>query len=131
MRIPCPHPDDERGVTLVELVIAMTVIAIGVLAVCQMMPLGSRGQTHDRLRTQAGNYAQQRVEELTAVTWTDASMALGRHPASGDEVVGSFHRIYTVSAMNPPLDNLRKVFVQVTWNSAKAETISATTYLRR
>jgi len=131
MRPPRPQVRDERGVSLVELVVALTVIAVGVLAVCQMMPAGARGQTRDRMRTQAGNYAQQQLEVMSTYTWSNTGMSLGRHPDTGADTVGAFRRLYTVDAMSSPLDNLRKVVVQVTWTSARPETVSATTYLRR
>lgn len=127
-------PAGERGVTLVELMVALTVIAIGVLAMAQMFPAGTRGQTRDRMRTQASGYAQQTIEDLSARGINDASMSIGRHPATGVDSLGtlkSFRRVYTVRQMTAPLDNLYQVSVKVTWASASTETVTATTYLRQ
>jgi Tfp pilus assembly protein PilV len=135
MTRPLPHPHAaERGVTLVELVFALSMIAIGVLAMTQLLPAGARGQNRDRLRTQASGYAQQEIEELNARGVTDAAMTTGRHPATGADTLGTLHtylRFYTVTQMASPLDNLFKVAVSVTWTSARPETINATTYMRQ
>ncbi len=127
-------PASERGVTLVELMVALTVIAIGVLAMTQMFPAGTRGQTRDRMRTQASGFAQQTLEDLSAKGISDAAMTVGRHPASGVDTLGTlgtFLRSYTVTHLAAPLDNLYQVSVKVTWTTSRAETVTATTYLRQ
>ena len=124
----------ERGVTMVELMVALAIIGIGVLAMVQLFPAGTRGQTRDHMRTQASGYAQQELEDLSARGVFDAAMTAGRHPTAGVDSLGtlkSFYRFYTVNQMASPLDNLFKVAVCVTWNSAHPETVTATTYVRQ
>lgn len=126
--------DVERGVTMVELMVALAIIAIGVMAMVQLFPAGTRGQTRDHMRTQAGAYAQQEIEDLSARGVNDAAMSAGRHPASGADSLGTpstFRRYYNVTQMASPLDNLFKVAVCVTWMTAHPETVTATTYLRQ
>src|SRR5205085_2750395 len=48
----------EAGSSLVELLIALVVIALGVLAVAQLFPAGSRGQNRERMLSAANHYAQ-------------------------------------------------------------------------
>jgi prepilin-type N-terminal cleavage/methylation domain-containing protein len=127
--------DSARGATLVELLVALVVLAIGVLAVAQLFPASSRGQTRDRMRTAGSNYAQDKIEELETLTWIDAALSVGRHPAGiTNEILGSsgkWQRSYTVEAMAAPMDNLRRVTVVVTWTVVKPETVNAITYVRR
>ena len=125
----------ERGTTLIELMVALVVVALGVLAVSQLFPAGARTQTRERMTSQANLYAQQQLEQLSVKTWGDPAMTVGRHPAgTATESLGngSYERWYDVTAMAAPLDNLRRVTVSVRWNwMGNPRTVTATTYLRR
>ena len=134
--MPAPHPDrsPERGTSLAELMIALVVLSIGLLAVAQLFPAGSRGQVQDRMLTTASYYAQEKVEQLVNVAWSDDSLAVGRHPTGTATVSlgsGQWHRYYQVDQMDPPLDNLKKVTVNVSWTFQGARSVTATTYVRR
>ena len=127
-----PRPA-ERGATLAELMVALVVLAVGILAVAQLFPAGSRGQVQDRMISSANYYAQQKVEELLNVPWSDAQLAGGRHPAAAadDEVLGAWKRHYDVLILDPPLDNLKKVTVTVSWEFQGSRSVATTTYIRR
>ena len=123
----------ERGASLIELMIALTVLAVGVLAVAQLFPAGSRYQVRDRLRTEASQLAREKIEQLEVLDWADPDLAAGRHPAGAPEnlgSVGALHRYYDVAGMAAPLDNLKQVTVRVTWTQVRACTVQAVTYVR-
>ena len=67
--------------SLIELCIALVVLAIGILAVGRLFPAGARAQAQDRLLISANYYAQEKVESLTGLSWADAALTDGRHPA--------------------------------------------------
>jgi prepilin-type N-terminal cleavage/methylation domain-containing protein len=125
----------ERGITLIELMVALVVLTIGVLAVGGLFPAGTRGQLADRMLTTGSYYAQEKIEALTPLTWTDPDLTDGRHPAGvTNELLGStgsWQRFYQVATLAAPLDNLKKVTVTVQWNFQGAHSVTATTYLRR
>jgi len=127
----------ERGMSLIELCMALVMLTIGLLAAAQFFPAGSRSMTHDRLNSAASLYVQQKVEQLTGLDWTDPLLTLGRHPAGSTyEVVGSgnnlWQRFYIVSAMPAPLDNLRMINVGVAFNfQGRRDTVTSVTYVRR
>jgi len=125
----------ERGATLLELMVALTVLAVGVLAVAQLFPAGSRSQVRDRLRTEASQLAREKIEQLEVIDWMDPALVAGRHPAGGAVEtlgnVGALGRYYEVGLMAAPLDNLKRVTVHVTWNHVQACSVQAVTYLRR
>lgn len=130
------HDRHERGTTLVEMLIALVVLAIGILAVGRMFPTGARSQVRDRLLVGANYYAQEKVEQLTGLSWTDASLSVGRHPggtATESLGGGQWTRFYQVSAMAAPLDNLKKIDVTVSYRGAglTPRTVTATTYVRQ
>ncbi len=129
-----PHPvRGERGITLVEVLIAIVVLSIGILAVGQLFPAGSRSQVRARMTTSAGYYAQEKLEELACLTFTAPDLNPGRHPASGTEPVGStgqWGRFYELTTMAAPLTNLKRVTVTVQW-AGGSRSVSTTTYVRR
>jgi Tfp pilus assembly protein PilV len=125
---------DEHGSTLIELMIALVMLTVGILAVGQLFPAGSRSQLQSRMTTAGNYYAQEKLEQLAACSWTDASLTDGRHPASGSEALGSmgqWHRFYEVSTMASPLNNLKKVTVTVQWTFQRDRSVTSTTYVRR
>jgi prepilin-type N-terminal cleavage/methylation domain-containing protein len=124
----------QRGMTLIELMVALVVLTIGVLAVGRVFPAGSRGQLQDRMLTAGNYYAQQQAEELQGRTWSDPDLSVGRHPASGDVALGSsgqWHRFYQVDLLTAPLDNIKRVTVTVNWTFMGSRSVTATIYLRR
>ena len=125
---------DERGSTLIELMIALVMLTVGILAVGQLFPAGSRSQLQARMTTSGNYYAQEQLEKLAGSAWTDASLTAGRHPASGFEALGSsgqWRRFYQVEAMAAPLGNLKKVTVTVQWVYLGNRSVTSTTYVRR
>lgn len=70
--------ENERGFTLVEAVVAMMVCTIGLVAMAELMAVTLRLQQLGRNSTSAVRLAQDRVDELTTLSFTTApSMACG------------------------------------------------------
>jgi type II secretory pathway pseudopilin PulG len=133
VHIPHSAPrHSERGTSLAELMIALIVLSIGLLAVAQLFPAGSRSQLRDRMLTTANYYAQEKIEQFVNLPWTDTALDLGRHPAgTATENLGQWQRFYEVELLDPPLENLKKVTVTVTWKNQGSRSVTATTYVRR
>ena len=125
----------ERGITLVEMMIAILVLTTGVLVLGRLIPAATRGQITDKMMTQASAYSQQKVEFLQTLSWSDAALTDGRHPsATTNEPLGTngqWQRSYEVTTLAAPLDNLKKITVTVSWAFVGAHSVTATTYLRR
>ena len=123
----------ERGASLVDLMVGLMMLAIGVLMVGQLFPAGQRGQNRDRMMTSGNLFAQEKLEALRLLNWSDPELVNGRHPVATNEVLegGSWERYYEVETMAAPLDNLKKVTVTVTWNAQGRRSLSTATYIRR
>jgi prepilin-type N-terminal cleavage/methylation domain-containing protein len=123
----------ERGISLMELLIALTVFSIGALALSQLFPAGARSQLRTQLRTEAGQYSREKIEQLEALSWSDTALTAGRHPggAATEKLssVGTLARFYQVDSLTGFTD-LKRVTVSVVWWSAKRCTVQAVTYLR-
>ena len=124
----------ERGSSLAELMVALVILSIGLLAVAQLFPAGARGQSQDRMMTIANYYAQETIERLSNLDWSHTDLTAGRHPAgTATESLGTsgaWQRHYQVTQMAAPLDNLKKVTVTVAWK-AGTKSVTATTYYKR
>ena len=133
-----PHPTsqaDQRGTSLIELMIALVVLSLGILAIAQMFPAGARGQARDRMVTAGSYYADEQLEQLNRLPWSDPALTTGRHPPGMATVdlgaTGKWHRYYEVTTLPAPLDNLKRVTVTVTWDFMGTRSVQATTYMRR
>ncbi len=122
--------------SLMELLIALVVLSVGLIAVAQMFPAGARAQAQDRLVMGANYYAQEQLETITNRSWSDPLLTDGRHPAgSATESLehGQYKRWFQITTMTGSLSNLKKVDVTVTYQGAgrSARSVTATTYVRR
>ena len=123
--------ENERGVSLIELMVALVVVSVGVLSVFQLFPVGMRSQSNDRVFSKATHFAQQELERLSGLAYGDVDLTIGTHPlGSPESIAGGFQRSYVVSTLDEPLENVKKVDVTVTW-SGGAKSTHAVTYVRR
>lgn len=121
----------ERGATIIEMMIALVVLAIGILAVGQLFPAGSRGQQKDRMFTTANMLAHEQLETLRAVKWSDPSLTVGVHGPDSVGTARQYARSYVVAPMPAPMDQVRRVDVTVSYTFLRPRTVTATSYIRR
>jgi Tfp pilus assembly protein PilV len=121
----------QRGASIVELMVALVVLAIGILAVGQLFPAGTRGQQKDRMFTTANMLAHEKLEDLRAVSWSAADLTAGTHGPDSVGVHKQFLRSYVVTAMAAPMDQVKRVDVTVNYTYLRPRTVTATTYIRR
>lgn len=64
----------ERGFTLIEVLVAMGILATGLLAVSAAQLYAMRGGRTGRHTTEAAELAQTQIEELNRLAWTDPNL---------------------------------------------------------
>jgi type IV pilus modification protein PilV len=125
----------ERGFTLIEIMIAIAVFSIGVLAIATMQTKAVQGNAHAKRITTAGTWAQDKVERFISLPYFFPS-APDHHPdlvdKDGDGEAGlddatagtadyiesqDFYTICWNVAHNCPVDNTKTIRVIVTWAS--------------
>ena len=84
----------QQGVTLIELMMALVILSIGLMAVSQLFPAGVRGQVRDRLFSSGNYYAQEKLEEVAGKNWSDPELSLGRHPVANFETLGLTNALF-------------------------------------
>src|SRR5687767_8940993 len=69
-----PMLNNERGFTLVEAIVAMVVCTVGLVAMAELMAVTLRLQQLGRNSTSAARLAQDKVDELTTMTFDTTSL---------------------------------------------------------
>lgn len=60
---------DQSGFSLVEVIVATLILAVGLMAVAQLFALSTKGNTSARANTFTVMLAEQKMEQLRALTW--------------------------------------------------------------
>jgi len=125
----------ERGISLVEILIALVVLSVGIMAIGSVFPTGTRTQVQTRMQSSANYFAQLKLEELRAIPWNDPALNAGRHPAgSVCDTLGAskaWLRFYQVDQFAAPLQDLKRVSVNVSWTYHGTRSVIDTIYVRK
>ncbi len=111
---------NARGFSIVELLVAITIIAIGVLAVAGLMPLARRSTIQSGDVTRAIEYAQQKMEELKNLEYEEV--------ISGSDSTGIFRRSWIVDE-DIPMEDMKRITTKVTWITGSQDTVELVTYI--
>jgi prepilin-type N-terminal cleavage/methylation domain-containing protein len=102
----------ESGFSLIEIMVAVIIFAIGVLGLAALFPMAMRNVNQGAMITRATQCAQGKIEDLL-----DAGIGT---VGSGADTVGLFHRSWT-AAPDSLADGLTTVRVSVLWESGGIE----------
>ena len=134
--LPPRKPSAQGGFSVIELMVALTVLGIGIIGLANVFPYGSQTQVKDRLRTSGADLAQQKMEQLRTVAWSDANLTDGTHPSNVGETLtlsseGNFNRIWFVTTQAGTFSDMKLVTVRVRWTYPRPDSVDLTTYFRR
>jgi prepilin-type N-terminal cleavage/methylation domain-containing protein len=109
----------NRGFSLIEVLVAIAIFAIGILAVAKMQYWNVRSNTTGNITTQATMLARQKIEELKSLDFAETDMGLGNHSDSNNPIDenGNAGGIYTRQwdVTNPLGGSTRQIQVTVSW----------------
>ena len=115
----------ERGFTLIEVLVAMSILATGLLAVSAAQLYAMRGGRSGRHTTDAAEIAQTQIEELNRLAWDDANLAptggwaaaVTRDRSVGTDGVAVIEQTYTLTWRITNLNNwVKTIDVRVDWD---------------
>ena len=75
---------EEHGFTLIEVMIAIAIFSIGIMATWALQNGSTRGNTKARYLTSASTYAADRLERLIQLPYTHADLTAGPHTPALD-----------------------------------------------
>ena len=101
----------KKGFTLVELMVAVAILAIAAIGIFQAYTTGFQAMADSKDRTVATNIAQKKLEEVK----NSVSVAYPYYSIGYSELNGKTFTIITVT--NPKEDNLEQVIVTVSWKN--------------
>jgi prepilin-type N-terminal cleavage/methylation domain-containing protein len=102
----------ERGFGLIELLMALVVLSVGVLALSAAIPLGLNriGASHDH--TEASELASECAEQLLATPYFDDDLEAGDHTDPANPHSGVYHVLWTVED-NQPMADCKRITITV------------------
>jgi type IV pilus assembly protein PilV len=122
---------NQRGFSLLEILIGIAILSIGILAVAGLQITSIRGNSFSDNMMQASILGQDRLEELKALSLLQNPEAL--RPGTFDDgaitIRGTnFSRVYTVTAHpSPDLPESRVIRVTVGWRDTSDHSVSFST----
>ena len=82
-------PSDDRGLTLVEILIALVVISVGLVGIAIVVPVSSEAIQHGGQLSRATFLAEQTIEQARMATWTSTPAVDCLGVSSGDGAAGA------------------------------------------
>lgn len=104
----------EKGVTLVEIMVAVTVFAVGLLAVAMMLDTAIQYNSSARLMTEATEIAQFQMEQLMSSPYDDADLDEAYSPYG--PIIVSNHSVTWTVQENVPMAKMKTINLKVAWN---------------
>jgi len=119
----------EKGIGLIEIIIAMLIFAIGITAAIRTLPVSNVATTRARNLTMSTNLAQQKIEELMGAPFNDAELTAGAHNDQNNPIERIYTRTWTVTD-NDPIVDMKTVTVTVTYLSGNNDnSVTLSTYM--
>ena len=75
---------EQNGFTLLEVIIALFIFSVGLLAVASMQMTAIKGNYFSGTLTEASNWAADQMETLMSLPYADVDLAAGDHTSPQD-----------------------------------------------
>ncbi len=105
----------ERGFSLVEMMIAITVLGVGLLSLAGLFPIAMRRVSVGDIESRATFHAQAKLEELKVVAWDQLVAGVGN-----DTVDARFQRNWQIWEDTPAV-GMKSVQVVVNWSDENGQ----------
>ncbi|HEX6790106.1 MAG TPA: type II secretion system protein [Candidatus Krumholzibacteria bacterium] len=114
---------NEKGASVVEIMVALLIFGIGLVAAVRVLPESSAKTTRSRNKTIAVNIAQEKIEELMAAGYQAADLTAGDHDDPANPIRNHFNRTWTVTD-DTPVEDMKTISVSVTFPTSGADSVA-------
>jgi prepilin-type N-terminal cleavage/methylation domain-containing protein len=122
------HFKKSKGFSLIEVLIALVILSISLLALAGLMVTTTRNNSFGGHLTEAVTFAQQRLEELRVAPYntivTPGAPVIQTGVPSGTNYTINWNVVQNAD------DSLRRVTMTVNWNDGTAHSISIVTVVK-
>lgn len=108
----------EAGFTLLEVIIAISILTVGLLAVASMQTAAIRGNDAAYRITESATWAQDRLEYLMALPYDNSSLSNGT--GKTDPMTTPANYTITYDVVNGPIANTKRITVIASRNDRGA-----------
>lgn len=113
------------GFSLIEVLFALTFLAVGIMAVAAMIPAGTRGVTQSRVITNGLMASQVKMEQLRGTPYLTLA------PGTFSDTTSVFTRTWVVTD-SVPMAGCKKIQVTAQWTTNQGpQTTVLTSYVTR
>ena len=105
----------EKGFTLVEVLIAVSIFSVGLLAVAMMLDTAIQYNSSARFITEATEIAHAQMENLMSSPYDDANLEEASSPY-GPNPIANYNVSWSVRE-NVPMSAMKTISLSVTWSS--------------
>jgi len=109
-----PAQTTEKGYTLLEVIMAMAILSIGLLAVGYMQITAINSNTTGSKITEGTTLALGKMEELITLRYAHADLTAGNHPDPNPNDHPGFNQTWNI-VDNSPVQNAKQITVTVSW----------------
>ncbi|MCK4508536.1 MAG: prepilin-type N-terminal cleavage/methylation domain-containing protein [Desulfuromonadales bacterium] len=106
--------NNDKGFSLVEVLFALFIFAVGILAVALMLDTSIQKNSSARLMSEATEIAQYQMEKLMSVSYHDAGLNESSSPY-GPNTIGNYNVSWTVRE-DLPMSDMKTINLTVAWN---------------
>jgi len=115
----------DKGFSLLEVLFALTFLAVGIMAVASMIPAGTRGVSQSRVLTTGLMATQVKMEELKGTAFQSLA------PGTYTDTTSVFTRTWTVTD-SVPMAGCKKLTVTSQWTDSHGnQSTVLTSYVSR
>jgi prepilin-type N-terminal cleavage/methylation domain-containing protein len=111
-----------QGFTLLEMLIALTILSVALLGLGQIMVLSIQGTSFGNKVTEATTFAQDKMEHLRTVDWND--LEDGNDTITGSQGI-HYRRAWTVV----PVGTMKTIDLAVNWHDGHDHAIHITSVI--
>jgi len=122
-------PSSSRGFTLVEVLVASLILAIGLLAVATMISRSTIQDSRAYYMTKASLIVEEFFEEMIHVQYDEDDFKNMTNTAFNRVVNGVSYSTNCVIDNNMPIKNTKEMTCEVTWNNKGIQARTAYVYV--